>query len=61
MLCIYYSQKFSLRILELRKDIRVIYQACKELRKSQKVVKLLEVLLTIGNVTNNITIFNNSL
>ena len=47
-----YKQNFSVKLEEIRPDIRSIKIACQELRRSDKMVKLLELVLYLGNFLN---------
>jgi hypothetical protein len=49
---IFFRSKFPLKILEIKKDIRLIHQTSKEIRRSNKVFSLLELILTLGNFLN---------
>src|SRR5687768_12220601 len=52
LLCTFNKERYPLKMLEVKKDIRLLHQATKEIKKSQKVVQLMELLLTIGNFIN---------
>jgi hypothetical protein len=49
---IQYKNQFNERVNDLKPDILIVINACKELKHSPKLSKLLELILSIGNYMN---------
>ncbi|ORX81591.1 FH2-domain-containing protein [Anaeromyces robustus] len=49
---IQYKSQFNERVNDLKPDILIVINACKELKQSPKLSKLLEIILSIGNYMN---------
>eukprot|EP00833_Pecoramyces_ruminatium_P017470 jgi/Orpsp1_1/1191502/evm.model.d7180000086404.2 len=49
---IQYKSQFNERVNDLKPDILIVINACKELKHSPKLSKLLEIILSIGNYMN---------
>jgi hypothetical protein len=47
-----YKLNFNVKLEEIRPEIRNIKIACQELRRSDKMVKMLELILYLGNFLN---------
>ena len=47
-----YKLNFSAKLEEIRPEIRNVKMACQELKRSEKMVKLLELILYLGNFLN---------
>jgi hypothetical protein len=50
--CMIYRQKLELEIEEIRPDLKIIHDACKELRASARFKLTLRAVLTVGNALN---------
>ncbi|OJA17689.1 hypothetical protein AZE42_11865 [Rhizopogon vesiculosus] len=50
--CMIYRQKLELEIEEIRPDLKIVHDACKELRASPRFKATLQAVLTVGNALN---------
>ncbi|KAG2105124.1 uncharacterized protein F5147DRAFT_245959 [Suillus discolor] len=50
--CMIYRQKLELEIEEIRPDLKMVHDACKELRVSARFKLTLRAILTVGNALN---------
>lgn len=44
MFCFYFKQKFTIKILEIQRDIGVLNKVVKEFRQSKKLISIMEVI-----------------